>query len=194
MTTPYMLFLMRHGAPEREGRLLGRTDDPVTKAGIAACLAQASGLEVNHIVSSDLVRARDCASAISAPLGLTVGQDPRWRELDFGDWDGQAPSSIDPVALAQFYDDPDAAPPPGGEGWSALQERVAAALADLSGSSTLVVTHGGAIRAALAALCGFDRRQIWAFDLPYAALLSLRVWPSGELAAPPFVQIVGLAT
>jgi alpha-ribazole phosphatase len=54
----------------------------------------------------------------------------------------------------------------------------------------LVVTHGGAIRAALADLCGFDRRQIWAFDLPYAALVSLRIWPGPKRT----VQIVGLAT
>ncbi len=191
---PHMLYLMRHGAPERVGRLLGRTDDPVTQSGIAACMARAGGLAVEHIVSSDLVRARDCASPIAARLGRTVGQDRRWRELDFGEWDGQVPSSIDPTALARFYDDPDAAHPPGGERWSALQARVAAALADIRSETTLVVTHGGAIRAALAALCGFDRQQIWAFDLPYAALVSLRVWRSDEPAARPVAQIVGLAT
>ncbi|HXH15911.1 MAG TPA: histidine phosphatase family protein [Sphingomonas sp.] len=192
--TPHMLYLMRHGAPEREGRLLGRTDDPVTQAGIFACTARAAGLAVDQIVSSDLARAGDCASAIAAPLGRSVTQDPRWRELDFGDWDGHAPSSVDPVALARFYEDPDEAPPPGGERWSALQARVAAALHDLPDEPSLVVTHGGAMRAALATLCGFDRRQIWAFDLPYAALLSLRVWRSDEPATPPIVQIVGLAT
>ncbi|MEG3082245.1 histidine phosphatase family protein [Sphingomonas sp. PB2P12] len=196
MTTPHMLYLMRHGAPAKEGRLLGRTDDAVTQAGIAACTARASRLAVDHIVSSDLARARDCAHAIATPLGagLTVRQDPRWRELDFGAWDGMAPSSIDPLALARFYDDPDEAPPPGGERWSALQDRVVSALDDLPAEPTLIVTHGGAIRVALAAMCGFDRRQIWAFDLPYAALLSLRVWPSADPAMPSVVQITGLAT
>ena len=185
-----MLYLMRHGAPAVAGRLLGRTDDPATEAGIAACAARAVGLDVARIEASDLIRARACAEAIGRPSGLPVVVEPRWRELDFGTWDGLAPAAIDPAALGAFYDDPDAAPPPGGECWSSLHDRVGAALAAVPPVSTLVVTHGGAIRAAVAGLCGFDRRQIWAFDLPYAALVSLRVWPGPTRT----VQIVGLAT
>ena len=114
--------------------------------------------------------------------------DPRWRELDFGDWDGKAASAIDRDAFGRFWDDPDANPPAGGERWSALTARVSVAIGDLAPVPTLIVTHGGAMRAALHALCGFDQRQLWAFDLPYAALLSLRLWP-GE---PPGAQIAGL--
>jgi alpha-ribazole phosphatase len=186
----HMLYLMRHGAPERAGRMLGRTDDPVTEAGIAACVARADGIAVERIAASDLIRARACAAAIGGPRGVSVEVDPRWRELDFGVWDGLAPAAIEPAELAAFYDDPDASPPPDGEPWSALQGRVARALTEMPPVSTLVVTHGGAIRAALADLCGFDRRQIWAFDLPYAAMVSLRIWPGPKRT----VQIVGLAT
>ena len=185
-----MLHLMRHGAPDVAGRLLGRTDDPATEAGIAACVAQAGGLAVSRIEASDLIRARACAKAIGSPQGVPVEIDPRWRELDFGAWDGLTPAAIDSAALSAFYDDPDASPPPDGERWSALQNRVARVLAEMPPVATLVVTHGGAIRAALADLCGFDRRQIWAFDLPYAALVSLRIWPGRTRT----VQIVGLAT
>ncbi len=185
-----MLYLMRHGAPAVEGRLLGRTDDPVTAAGVETCVTRAQGLAIDRVVSSDLARATACAEAIAAPLGVTVDIDPRWRELDFGAWDGVAPSSIDRAAFARFHDDPDAAAPPGGERWSSLCDRVSNALADLAAGPTLVVTHAGTMRAALAVACGFDRRQVWSFDLPYAALLSLRVWPGEERV----VQIVGLAT
>jgi len=185
-----MLYLMRHGAPEVAGRMLGRTDDLATEAGIAACVARAEGLDVKRIHASDLIRARACATAIGGPRGVAIEVDPRWRELDFGVWDGLAPGAIDPAGLAAFYEDPDASPPPDGESWLALQGRVAHALAAMLPVSTLVVTHGGAIRAALADLCGFDRRQIWSFDLPYAALVSLRIWP-GQTRT---VQIVGLAT
>lgn len=185
-----MLYLMRHGMPAVAGRLLGRTDDPVTGAGIDSCVARAEGLPIERIETSDLIRARACAEAIGAPLEVAVAVDPRWRELDFGAWDGLAPATIDPAGLAAFYDDPDASPPPDGERWSMVQGRVAQALAAMPPVSTLVVTHGGAIRAALADLCGFDRRQLWAFDLPYAALVSLRIWPGQTRTA----QIVGLAT
>jgi alpha-ribazole phosphatase len=177
-----LVHLLRHGETALTGRLVGWTDCPATEAGIAACRDQVEGLDYDAIVASDLIRARACAEAIGAPVTL----DPRWRELDFGEWEGFAAAEIDPAALGRFWVDPDAAPPPGGERWSALVARVGLALADLPAADVLVVTHGGAMRAALALLFGFDQRQLWAFDLPCAALLSLRLWPDGA-------QIVGLA-
>lgn len=185
--TPRLLHLLRHGAPERTGRFLGRTDDAATPAGIAACVDQAEGLKVDTIISSDLIRARACAEAVAGPT-RTVTIDPRWREMDFGAWDGLTAIEIAPAALARFWDDPDAHAPPGGEPWSALVARVHGALAALPAEPTLVVSHGGATRAALGVLCGFDQRRLWAFDLPYAALLSLRLRPG----APTSAQIVAL--
>lgn len=182
-----LLHLMRHGEPVLTGRMLGRTDCAVTQAGIASCLAQAEGLEFQQVVSSDLRRAAACAEAVAQERGRTALLDGRWRELDFGAWNGLAAAQIDPAALGRFWDDPDANPPPEGERWSALVARVGAAVAMLE-APTLVVTHAGAIRAALAALCGFGQRQLWAFDLPYASVLSLRLWRGGE----PMAQIVGL--
>jgi alpha-ribazole phosphatase len=186
--TAYLLHLLRHGAPETPGLLIGRTDGAPTAAGVAACVAQVVDLEVAAIASSDLARARRVAEAAGGALGLVPTIDPRWRELDFGDWDGLAPSAIDPVMLGRFWDDPDRAPPPNGERWSSLVDRIAGAIDALASRSTLVVTHGGAMRAALAHLCGFAQPQLWAFDLPYNALLSLRIWPGDEPAA----QIAGL--
>lgn len=182
-----LLHLMRHGTPERAGTLLGRTDSAVTPDGLAACVAQAADLGVEAIISSDLIRASDCAAGIAATKGMSATTDPRWRELDFGAWDGLAPAVIDPAALAAFWDDPDANPPPAGERWSSLTGRVAAACTAIT-VPTLVVTHGGAIRAALAVLCGFEQRQTWAIDLPYTAVLTLRLWHDPVPAA----QIVGL--
>lgn len=184
-----LLHLMRHGAPAVTGRLLGHKDWPATEAGTAACVARAAKLEVGAILSSDLLRARQAADAIAASCAVTPQIDRRWRELDFGGWDGADPATLDAAALADFYADPDAFPPPYGERWSALTIRVDAAIAALPAEPTLVVTHGGAMRATLALLCGFDQRQLWAFDLPYAACLTLRLWP-GE---PRWAQIVGLA-
>jgi len=184
----FTLHLLRHGAPETPGLLMGRTDGVPTPGGIAACVAQAAGLGLKRIVASDLRRSRAAGEAIGAMLNLPLTVDPRWRELDFGDWDGLASSDIDPDPFARFWDDPDANPPPGGERWSDLARRVAAAIADLTPVPTLVVAHGGSMRAALHILCGFEQRQLWAFDLPYATRLSLRVWPGEPVSA----QIVGL--
>jgi alpha-ribazole phosphatase len=186
--TCFALHLLRHGAPVLPGRLMGHTDCEPTRAGIAACVAQADALGVARIVTSDLRRARAAADAVAGGTGLVPTVDPRWRELDFGAWDGMAPDAVDPAALGQFWNDPEANPPPGGERWSALVARVSAAIGALAPAPTLVITHGGAIRAALHLLCGFEQRQLWAFDLPYGVLVSLRMWP-GER---PSAQIAGL--
>lgn len=188
MSAGVLLHLMRHGEPALTGRMLGHTDCPVTPAGVAACLAQAEGLEATRIVSSDLTRASVCAEAIGRSWGVPPTTDARWREIDFGAWDGTAPAELDQAALGRFWNDPEACPPPGGERWSDLTTRIAEAIPALEPEPTLIVTHGGAMRAALALLCGFDQRRTWAFDLPYAAILTLRVWPG----PPRSAQIVGL--
>lgn len=186
--TGFALHLLRHGAPVLSGTLLGRTDSEPTPEGIAACLDQVANLGVDRVITSDMLRASLAAEAISGVGSLPLDIDPRWRELDFGDWDGKLPGEIDPEAMKRFWDDPDANPPPAGERWSTLVSRVSAAITGLSPIPTLIVTHGGAMRAALHLLCGFEQRQLWAFDLPYGALLSLRVWPGTR----PTAQIAGL--
>lgn len=188
---PFDLHLMRHGAPVQPGLLLGRTDAAPTAAGVAACLARGRALPVAAVVHSGLRRAAEPARALAAARGCPATPDPRWRELDFGRWDGCPPDAAPADALARFRDDPDACPPPEGERWSALVARVRAALVALPPRPTLVVTHGGAMRAALAALFGFSPAQLWAFDLPYAALLSLRLWPGPD---GPGAMITGLRT
>jgi len=184
----FTLHLLRHGEPEGAGRMLGRTDARPTAAGIVACLEQVRGLAVDQLGASDLKRASAAATAIGESLAMPVTIDPRWRELDFGAWDGQATTQIDSHALARFWSDPDANPPPDGERWSEIVRRIRAAIDALPPGTTLVVTHAGAMRAALAALCGFNYPQVWAFDLPYASLLSLKLW-RGET---PSAQIIGL--
>ena len=188
MSGAVLLHLLRHGAPELTGRMLGRTDSPVTAEGLAACLARVKPLEFKALLCSDLMRSQAIADAIGRERGLTPTTDARWRELDFGDWDGLAAAEIDAAALQRFWDDPDGAPPPGGERWSDLVARITDAIEDLKPGTSLIVTHGGAIRAALKSLCGFGLRELWAFDLPYAALITLRIWP--DLTA----QIVALQT
>ena len=181
----FPLYLMRHGAPVLAGRLLGRTDCDVTDDGIAACVERVRGLTGTSLIASDLIRARRCAEAIGTPV-----TDPRWRELDFGVWDGHAPADIDAAEIGRFWNDPDTCPPPGGERWSALVARVGAAIEALPTSPTLVVTHGGAMRAALSYLCGLSHASAWAFDLPCSALLTLTVWKGARRRG----QVTGLRT
>ena len=111
--TAFALHLLRHGTPETPGLLMGRTDGLPTAEGIAACAAQVADLGIEHLIASDLRRSSAAGEAIGEAAGLRLKIDPRWRELDFGDWDGQPSSAVDPDALGRFWDDPDASPPPG---------------------------------------------------------------------------------
>jgi len=188
----FPLYLLRHGEPEGAGRLIGRTDARPTANGIAACVDQARDLAAQVLIVSDLSRARLAGEAIGLETGVPLSIDPRWRELNFGAWDGVAPGEVDGAALARFWDDPDDHAPPGGECWSALVHRVSDAISDLAARPTLIVTHAGAMRAALAVLCGFNVRQTWAVDLPYNCLLSLRIWPGNGPGQRPTAQIAGL--
>ena len=183
--TSLSIHLMRHGVPEMAGRLLGHCDAPPDPDGMALCVDRARSLRFDQVMTSDLARARIPGETIATERNATLHVDPRWRELDFGQWDGFDPADLAADALSRFWDDPEANSPPDGERWSALCERVGAALSDIS-APTLVLSHAGAMRAALSVLCGMDHRQVWAFDLPYGALLSLRLWPDGT------AQITGL--
>lgn len=184
-----MLHLMRHGAPEWPGRLFGHLDAPPDKSGLGLCRERAKPVSFSHVLSSDLSRACMPAALISADRAVPHHTDARWRELDFGAWDGCDPTALPADDLAAFWDDPDANPPPGGERWTDLRARVGAALDEVNGAA-LILAHAGAIRAALSILCGLDYRQSWAVDLPYGALVSLRVWPGNPASA----QITGLTT
>lgn len=186
---PLSLFLMRHGAPERPGRLLGHLDAPADPVAIAPCVQRARGLGFTRVVTSDLARAWSPGAVIAAERGVPHQPDPRWRELYFGAWEGADPATLPQQDLARFWEDPEGSPPLRGERWSDLCARVAAAVGEID-EPTLVVSHAGAIRAALATLCGFAYTQSWAVDLPYAALLSLRIWPGVD----PRAQITGLST
>ena len=184
----YAVHLMRHGIPEGAGCLLGHSDAAPLARGVAACAQRTAGLAFGQVISSDLIRASAPAEVIAKAHGVRHIVDPRWRELDFGDWDGADPAIIGGPHLDAFWSDPEAHPPPGGESWGALVGRIGAALDDIAAPS-LVLTHAGPMRAALASLLGFTYRQGWMIDLPYGALLSLRITPG----APRFAQITGLA-
>lgn len=183
----FTLHLLRHGVPEQTGLLMGHTDMPLATRPAPLLAERLRALDLRRIVTSDLSRARQGAQDLADRLHLPLRVDPLWRELDFGDWDGLLPDAVAPEALSRFQSDPDACPPPGGERWSTLCQRVGTALQSLA-DGTLIVTHAGAMRAALSVLTGLNHRDTWALELPYHARLSLRVWPGLRLAG----QVIAL--
>lgn len=175
--------LIRHGPTEAPGRLLGRTDAAPSPEAWPQLVRQTAGRTWSTLVASPLARARAPAEALAKERGLDLRIDADWRELDFGDWDGQPVETLraDPAIAAQLdalYASTDAPPPPNGESWYALEQRTRRAIATLidgAHESALVVTHGGPIRATLATTCGLPFASTWAFRVGYGTRITLNV-------------------
>src|SRR5215207_1622525 len=94
---PDRLILVRHGEStwNAEERLQGQLDPPLSERGREQSLALAGvvdGMPEERIVCSDLGRARETAELI----GLRPARlDPRWREIDVGEWGGRQAAEID---------------------------------------------------------------------------------------------------
>lgn len=185
------LYLIRHGATAGIG-LNGHNDVDVVPRGTVDCLGQTEAIFAERLISSDLRRAVTCADAIGHAKGLPVEYDARWRELNFGDWDGYSITDIGWDSAKAFWSDPEANPPPGGERWSQIVARVEDALHDIEDGDTLVVTHSGAMKAALHILCGFDLEQLWGFQLNFSSMLGLQLWPGERPGERLRGQIMGL--
>src|SRR3546814_14051518 len=91
---------------------MGRTDGAPTAAGIVACVAQARTIGAERLIASDLRRCRLAGDAIGAVLARPLAVHPRWRENDFGAWDGSAAAAIAREAMDSCWGDPDANPTP----------------------------------------------------------------------------------
>lgn len=146
------LYLVRHGETEwnRQRRIQGLTDIPLNATGREQ--ARLTGMlltrrPISRVVASPLGRARETAEIITAELGLDA---PELREAfverNYGAAEGLSFHEID-VRYPPGVD------VPGRESREEVAARVIPALQSLAaehaGEAIVVVSHGGAIRAAL---------------------------------------------
>ncbi len=186
---PTTLDLMRHGEPRGGHRFRGSLDDPLSDTGWAQMRAAvADHRPWDRIVSSPLARCRGFAAELAERHGLPLEIEPGLREIGFGEWEGLTAEAIEarePGALARYWADPIGARPAGAEPLDAFAARVEAAwrgvIERYSGRHLLVVCHGGVIRTLLRHVLDMPLERIWRFDVPYAALSRVRVYPD---AAP----------
>lgn len=161
------LYLVRHGetAWNREGRVQGHLDSPLTGRGIAqarragATLADLlEGEPPVALAASPLGRTRQTVELMLEALGgriAAVRFDDRLKEIGWGRWEGLTRPEIvarEPAAFAAHQRDPWTVPPPGGESWDMLSLRVAGWLESLDPDVPLVVVGHGAWGRALRGL------------------------------------------
>ena len=148
------LILLRHTTPDVEpGTCYGQTDLDVTATFEAEANATFLALpRFERIVTSPLIRCRKLAEFVAGRSRVTVEADRRLLEMDFGSWEGRPWSGIPRAEIDAWAADFFHARPHGGESVAILRARTRDALKDWSrkGEPTLIVTHSGVIRAALA--------------------------------------------
>ncbi|WP_406237164.1 histidine phosphatase family protein [Nocardia sp. NBC_01009] len=182
------LILLRHGQTEwnASDRMQGQIDTDLTELGRRQAKEAARELVSRNaiaIVSSDLRRAFDTASALAEHTTVPVVTDARLRETDLGDWEGLTHLDVDadyPGARVAWRLDATYTPP-GGESKLEVGARSLPVVQELfadrqdwPGRTIILVAHGGLIAALTAAL----------LDLPP------RNWPAlGGLANTSWVQL-----
>lgn len=160
------LFLIRHGEAEsnRDGCFGGHGPMPLTARGHAQARTAAerlASLGPEVLITSDVVRAAQTATAIAAHTGLTAVASPLWRERTVGIFDGlrfDDAQARHPELWSQFMADRHGFVLPGGEAASHVFDRVgqglAAALTQHRGKRVAIVSHGIAIFHALCHVVG----------------------------------------
>ena len=117
------------------------------------------------VTCSTLQRCEQLAQVLSALRpDLALQFDPRLREMDFGDWEGQRWDAIGQPALAAWTADFAQHRPGGGESVQLFMQRVAAAWDAVGTKNTLWITHAGVIRACsllAAGIRSIDRADQW---------------------------------
>lgn len=167
------LYLIRHQEPELRGRFIGRTDPPLTPAGLAAAAHIQTDAAV--IYTSPLQRARQTADAMPSPAPRIVL--PELAEIDFGEWEGLTWDEIEqrwPNVAGRRVQDWLGTAPPGGEEWPHFCARLARALDRiLSGPLPAAVVAHMVVNAALSQrLCGTDPKM---FHQVYGGVLTCDV-------------------
>jgi len=182
------LVLVRHCEPEEDARGLcyGRLDIGLSPAGRAHAerLAPAlATLQWEAVYTSPRRRACETAAALAAARGLEPLLDESLRELDFGELEGRSYDEIaatDPELYRAWMERPTTVSFPGGESFADLKARALAALDRIRAEheAALVVTHGGVLRAGVAAWLAMPDEAIFRLDQRYGGV-TIVDWQEG---------------
>ena len=161
------LILLRHGRTEWNAarRIQGHANSQLDQLGHAQAAAVApvlAALGPTLLWSSDSDRARSTASYVASVCGLTPTFDARLREYSLGHREGLYHHEFEAEAPAEYAEfvraNWDAVP--GAEKHAEVAARMTTALSEIAAAlpddgRAVVVSHGAAIRTAVAALLGW---------------------------------------
>ena len=119
----------------------------------------------------------ESATILAGASGCPVTVEERFREIDFGDFEGRRYEEIAgtyPEVYRQWMERPTETQFPNGESFAQMQARVIEAARDLyarhCGETIAIVSHGGVNRILLANALGVPDANIFRIAQRYAAL------------------------
>lgn len=176
------LILIRHGQTvwNANHKTQGRTDielDDTGRAQANLLARRLSGMHVDAVYASPLLRARETATILAQPHKLPVRNHPLLMERDFGIWEGESfPDLLAkyPDEMRQWQEDPTGVTPQGAETLHEVGERCAAFLQELAHTHTgddvvAVVSHSIPLRLIVAGLIGLPAARLHCLHMDNAA-------------------------
>ena len=189
------LVLVRHAEPEEDarGRCYGTLDVGLSLQGMqhARQLAEALGsFAYEAVYTSPRTRSVETARPVAAARGLTPLVEADLREIDFGRLEGRTYDEIErsePELFRAWMETPTLVRFPEGESYDDLRVRAERVLDEIRArhSCAVVVTHGGVVRAGLAAWLRMPGEAIFRLDQRYCGI-TIVDWLEGT----PIVRLV----
>lgn len=190
---PTTIVLVRHGVTAHTtGRRfsggLGGDNPALSEEGRAQAAEVAAWLtelkeSIDVVVASPVRRTRETADIVAASLGLPVEEEPGFAEMEFGEWDGLTFTEVaerDKERMEAWFADM-ATPPPGGESFVQVRERVLAGLERVleehEGRTVVVVSHVTPIKTLVAHAMEAPLDALFRMELAPAAVSVIAFWP-----------------
>ncbi|MEZ5825139.1 MAG: histidine phosphatase family protein [Geminicoccaceae bacterium] len=184
------IYLFRHGETvwNRQRRMQGRKDSPLTARGVSQAQAYGRTLrglleqpEAYEILASPLGRAWQTAVLLCDGIGRDpddIVHDDLLQEMTWGSWDGLTAAEIearDPELWQARIDDRfNVAPPGGGETQQDIVDRAARWIAGIQGDRRIIaVCHGALGRAVRCAWLGEPAATMLEMSEPQDAFFRL---------------------
>lgn len=189
------IYIIRHGETSwnKEFRVQGRSDIPLTKTGIEQAQKTAEafknqGIFFDHVYTSPLSRAKQTAKIISGLSESNITSDERLIEFAFGEIEGatQQERETNPkfAGFKNFFISPkDYRPLPGGETFVEVLERTknfweneikplgTSEYADNKAEKNiLITTHGGTLQSLLIYVDKRPLERYWEISFPNCAV------------------------
>lgn len=183
------LDLLRHGQLAISGVLCAGASAVVSDEGMQNLFNATDDGQWDVIISSPQDRCRLFAQKLADNKQYKLVIDPRFKELDFGEWIDVKSKVIwekHQEKYQELWQNPDDFIAPNGEAMQDFYERVNTGLDDVlskyKNQKILLITHGGVIRSILAKALEINTLSVLKFNIGYAQIVRLYHYSDGNFS------------